>query len=315
VAVVSLLPLLLAFATVVARVDGYEVWFNPLVNSTDMLSLFTQPNLWPSALGKVEVFKFFEVAFLPGPCSLCGPNTLDNLKAVGAVSKLTSWGKTIAVETEVLKNWDCKGILPAQQSIQMVYNNVAALGGRLSFLDMDEPMMGAMHYCGMPLAEGAQITASFITWAKAALPGIVVGDIEPYPYYRAPQLEDWITTLINLHTPPAWFHIDLDFDLLAILESRGLVNGAQDMKRLDKFCNDRGIPFGVIINGFPAANDNIYGPLAVKHFRWFQEVLNMLHSSSIHIIFESWDVSPPVPNNLPETAAYTHTWLIDQLVP
>jgi len=295
--------------------EGYQVWFNPCIATSDYLQLFSNPALWPSSRNKVNVFKVFEQSLLPG-CGICGPAPGNNLTGYGdthALALLKSWGKVLAVELGVIKPWDCSGWSPAAVSAVQLVANAKSLGGEVLLFDMDEPFLGGTQSCKLSLDLSAAWTAQFIGWVHANIADVVVGDIEPYPYFRVNELEQWIQTLNNLIHIPS-FHVDLDFNLMEYLESRGLINGVDDMRRLKKFCNDRGIVFGVIVNAFPVSNDQQYGPLAVKHFEWFQRVLNILGEND-HIIFESWNIDPPTPNNVPENQAYTHTWLINNLIP
>lgn len=53
-----------------------QVWFTPSIGSPDMVELFTRPEAWPKARGRIDVFKFYAAQVLDDAvaCPACGPS-------------------------------------------------------------------------------------------------------------------------------------------------------------------------------------------------------------------------------------------------
>jgi hypothetical protein len=295
------------------------VWFAPNMGSRDYAELFTKPEQWSVARSRIDVFKFYTQNVLEYPCAICGDNTLDTFVEAGAFQKLTEWGIAIAVEVGAVKEWGCTG----QEEFRVakeVIRNVQAHGGTVSLLAMDEPFIGGQlvidgHSCGHNMYQSAKVTSQFIRQVNASFPQILVGDIEPYPYFSVPELEDWLLTLENRGITPAFFHLDVDIERVRVEGS----NVKADLQELSQFLQMHGIPFGVIFtsNWHAAGSDRAYFDSTMG---WIQTVKDAIGKPQ-HVIIQSWQAAPAdrknrlihdVPINLPESdpSIFSHTRLI-----
>lgn len=294
------------------------VWFAPNMGSTDYSRLFTNPEFWPEARSRIDVFKFYTQNVFDPPCSICGDNSLRSFAEAGAFRKLAEWGIAISIEVGAVKEWGCTGtdeFNAASAAIQ----NVFASGGTVVFLDMDEPYIGGQlvadgKSCGYSMEESADVTSHFVRQVNDTYPGILVGDIEPYPYFSVQELELWLTALEQRGVSLAHFHLDVDM-VRARNEGQDV---RADLQRLDRFLRERQIPFGVIItsnSNWSPASDCAYFEVAME---WIRTV-NAAIGRPQHVIFQSW-LGPSsegiheVPLNLPEgdTGSCSHTRLILQ---
>ena len=295
------------------------VWFAPNMGSRDYPDLFTEPEQWSIARSRINVFKFYTQNVLEYPCAICGDNTLSAFVDVQAFQKLTEWGIAISVEVGAVKEWGCTGKEEFRVAKEVI-ENIQANGGTVSILAMDEPFIGGQlvtngHSCGYDMEHGATVTSQFIRQVNASFPYIIVGDIEPYPYFSVPELEDWLLTLENRGITPAFFHLDVDIERVRVEGS----NVKADLQELSQFFQGHGIPFGVIFtsNWHAAGSDRAYFDSTLG---WIRTVNDAIGKPQ-HVIIQSWQAAPAdrenkeihdVPINLPENdpSAYSHTRLI-----
>lgn len=285
------------------------VWFAPNMGSRDYTDLFTQPEAWAEARAHVNVFMFYTQNLDNEPCNICGDNYLQPLVDADAFRKLADWGMGIAIEIGAVKEWGCSGEMEYQNA-RFVVQNVQRGGGVVSFLAMDEPLIGGK-LCGQNMEETAEITGRFVRRLREAYPSIVVGDIEPYPHFSTAELTQWLDLLEENDTRPAFFHLDVDIER-ARVERR---NVAADLQTLRQFSEARGIRFGVIFtsNWTRAGTDQGYYQSTME---WIRNVGDAIGRPQ-HLIFQSWQGPArsgyhEVPINLPEDdpAVYSHTRLI-----
>lgn len=293
------------------------VWFAPNFGSQGFVELFTQPGQWAEARSNVDVFQFYADNVIgEEPCSICGNNSLEAFIRVQAFQKLTEWSIAIGIELgPIYPDWDCSGDTVygnAHKAIQ----NIHYSGGEAAFLSMDEPLMYGQlgingKKCDYSVEETAAVTAHYIGRLASSHPDIAVGDIEPYPHFSVTELEDWILALEAQGVTPAFFYLDVDTERVRV-EKR---NVAVDLQTLEHFCNERGIPFGVIFtsNWTAAYSDKTYFNSAME---WAYTV-NAAIGKPQHVIFQSWQGpassgAHEVPANLPESdpGVFSHTRLI-----
>ena len=284
-----------------------EVWFTPNLGSTDLVALFERPAEWSKARGQIHVFKFYSqqvVAETPAECPECGNNILPNLVRAGAFSRLRQDAIAVAIEAGAIKEWGCRATVTARVA-RTALANVAANGGTVRDLAMDEPLLGG-ESCGYTLAESASVTADFVRQAGA---GARVGDIEPYPRFDAPTLQTWLRALMERGVKPAFFHLDVD-------RERATRIGAdveRDLKTLRDFSESAKIPFGVIFWSDQVGSNRAYYEDTMA---WVVRVGGTIGMPE-HSLFQSWVEAPDgtrrMPVNLPEgdPGAYAHTRLVN----
>ena len=293
------------------------VWFAPNFGSQGFVELFTQPDQWAEARAQVDVFQFYADNVADGgPCSICGDNSLDAFVRADAFRKLTDWGIAIGIEYgPIYPDWDCTSNIVYTNAGKAI-RNIRKNGGNVAFLSMDEPLMYGQldingKHCGYNVEKTASVTAGYIERLTSAYPNLSVGDIEPYPHFSVAELKEWILALEAQGVSPGFFHLDVDIERVRV-EKR---NVAADLKELERFCGEHGIPFGVIItsNWTAAYSDETYFRSALK---WV-ETIHAAIGKPRHIIFQSWQGPAPsgaheIPVNLPgnDPNIFSHTRLI-----
>lgn len=291
------------------------IWFAPNMGSRDYRELFTKPDQWSVARSRINVFKFYAQNVLNAPFPIGGDNTLRTFVDVQAFQKLKDWGIAISVEVGAVKEYGCTGkeeFRNAEAAIQ----NIQANGGTVTFLAMDEPFIGGEQViggraCGYTMEQSATVTAQFIRQVKGAYPHIIVGDVEPYPYFSVPKLEQWIVALEDRGAIPAFFHLDVDIERVRV-ERQDVI---ADLRTLSQFFQKRRIPFGVIFtsNWHAAGSNRAYFDSTME---WTRTVNDAIGKPQ-HVIFQSWQGPAAngvheVPINLPEKDPniYSHTRLL-----
>jgi hypothetical protein len=289
------------------------------MGSADFPALFSQPELWQTARERVDVFKFASNALAGFPYDIGGDNVLETFVEVGAFAKLHEWGIAISVEAGAIKFFACEAQSWADYA-NLAIDNVEANGGQVSFLSMDEPLIGGQvvengQTCGLTMDETAAVVAEFVDLVTAAHPDVIVGDIEAYPHYPVADLEEWILALQGAGAAPAFLHLDVDIERAAV-EGQDVID---DLRRLRDFSEQQGIPFGVILTAnwtFTDTDEHYFQ----STMEWADTVATALGRPS-HVIFQSWWGPAPsglheVPINLPEDdpAVYSHTRLINEIL-
>jgi len=196
---------------------------------------------------------------------------------------------------------------------------VTYYGGEVTFLAMDEPYIGGELTanglsCHQTMEQTADAAARYMDLVKASFPDIIVGDVEPYPYFSAAQIEDWTRALEARGAVPAFFHLDVNPREGGSLHDEAGI--AADMQELKAFYEERGISFGVIYTAnmnFGVQSDQGYYQLTMD---WLGQIQRAIGRPQ-HVIFESWLGPAPggrheVPINLPDDdpAVYSHTRLV-----
>jgi hypothetical protein len=275
-----------------------------------MLDLFSRPEQWQRARGQVDVLQFYSqnLAFAsPGDCPRCGRNVASGLESVGAFPSLSAWHIAVAIEAPALKSYACT-FDEALPFVERALDNAAAQGGLTQYLSLDEPL-GSSAACSYDTAAAAAQTAGFIREMHGRHPGLIIGDVEPYPLYSAQAIEEWIDALTANQAMPQYFHLDVDHRLTD-LEGRDV---SADLAALKAFCAVRHIPFGVLLTGSDGVDESAY----------YQDVLAWTGKVSAavgrpeHAVFQSFSMTKDglftVPRNLPEgdPNIFSHTRLLN----
>jgi hypothetical protein len=174
---------------------------------------------------------------------------------------------------------------------------------------MDEPLLGG-ELCGYTLEQSAEETAAFVRVLYREYPEVAVGDIEPYPYFRAERLATWMQALRHKRVPLSFFHLDVD----RVRADRLAIEVAGDLRSMQGACRVLGLSFGVILWGGDGTTDETYSEDVL---RWTHRVADATGQPE-HTVFQSWALSADgrrrVPVNLPEddSAVFSHTRLINE---
>jgi hypothetical protein len=257
------------------------------MGSTDHVELFTDPDAWTAERELIDVFQFHSAVLFDQPCPICSDNSIVTLGGADAFSQLKEWDIPIAVEVGAIYEDGCDGAANFARDAGVVIANVAAHGGSVRLLTMDEPLIngGPKDHplaCNYTPAEAAVETAAFVRAVSAAHPEILVGLVEPYPYFSIAELQDWIIELQGQGVTLPFFHLDVDAERVRV---EGQRVGA-DLRALREFCQARDIAFGVIFtsNWTQADSNRAYYRSTLD---WLGTVKRAIGRPQ-HVKFESW---------------------------
>ncbi|MCC6276323.1 MAG: hypothetical protein IT289_00250 [Oligoflexia bacterium] len=216
---------------------------------------------------------------------------LTKVVGVDALRKLKNWKKEVALEVGALKEWDCVGNI-ALRDIKLFVDNAIANGGAVHHLAMDEPLLAGVEFCKLSEAETTNRTAQFMKDTRAALPGLTLGSIEPYPHFKFSQLATFLNTLVQKGSKPDFFHLDVDRNHPFATKD----NLIRDLRKFRDLCQSLGIPFGVILNSHKDSSDQTF---FVDSQFWITIVDEAIGAPD-RSIFQSWSTKA-VPKNLPDS--------------
>jgi hypothetical protein len=286
------------------------VWFTPLphstqptgvVGSTDYLSLFSPTAPWQMAASHVQVFKIY------------GVSDFSDSDLTNIIANLKSRNIALALEWPVLSSSTCgAGIEGFGGSLLPTVQRIQSLGGTLSYLAMEQPYEWGSLYQGANACQWTALQVATnalveVTQAKSVFPNLLVGDITAvpsFPYLGTswPALYGtWFDTWRSLTGAPlAFFHVDVDWPeanwQAAVAEIRSVVE-------------QRGIPFGMVYNGFLTdESDSAWLGAAESHFVDYEVTSGYAPPDQVN--FQSWNANPT--HVLPETDPTAFTYLIDR---
>jgi hypothetical protein len=273
--------------------DRQSVWLSSDSSAPDMLDLFRHPELWARARERVGVFKF--VPPHVDPRIAAGRNSYAGLKDSGAFALLRQWGIRVAVEEGAVKEWDCTGTKQAAPATIGHIANIAAAGAALQVVAMDEPLVSGRGPCALSIDEIAARTAAYAGMvraskeAQASAEPIEIGDIEPYPLPDAATVMSWVRALAAHGFKPAFLHLDINVHYLDVHPEIRL---SDDLRRLNGFFHEAGIPLGIIIwSGYDPLNaDRAYYDHAMDLAGQVKAAIGMPDQ----LVFQSWVTRAPV---------------------
>jgi hypothetical protein len=264
----------------------------------DFMSLFSPDAPWQGAARHIRVFKLYGEWVV-------GSATDAQLKQV--VSDLQRRGIALAIEGGPLEAAGCgtgvEGFARAQWA--RIASRIAAAGGTIDYIDMDEPyyfghFFGGSQACRWSSEIIARQLASFINEIHQQFPNALIGDAEPLAapadadaYMKWMQLFTDVTGLRLAH-----LHIDVDW-------RRRM--WPQEVKSIEDYGRSLGIPVGIIYTGNSADHsDRIWLSNSGERVKRYELGVN---GRPEHVLFQSWHDKPD--HLLPETAEFTFTHFID----
>jgi hypothetical protein len=288
------------------------------MGSVDLVELFADPSAWEAERELIDVFQFHSAVLFAEPCAICGENSIATLGAADAFRQLAAWEIPVAVEVGAVYEDGCDGATNYARDAGVVIDNVAARGGSVRILAMDEPLLHGgpkpvRMSCDYTPAEAAVETANFVRAVKADHPEIIVGLTEPYPHYSVAELQDWIVELEGNGVTLPLFHLDVDVERVRV-ERHDVI---ADLRALRDFTEQRGITFGVIFtsNWTESGSNRAYYRSTLG---WVATVKRAIDRPR-HVKFESWQGPAPsghheIPVNLArnDPRGYGHLALLSE---
>jgi hypothetical protein len=288
------------------------IWFSPIIpaawnngiGSVDYLELFAPGADWTNASSRIQVFKMYTQMVSP---TFPGSFSDDTLRAI--FSYLNSHHIALAVEFPPLTPTAACGMGVegfAGELALPVASRIRELGGNLGYVAFDEPFFhGSTLYSG-PNACGwtpQQIALNALQSAveiRSVFPNVIIGDIEPVPAGG-----DWLSQYTAgidawralAGAPFAFFHFDVNWQ----------VDWKPRVESLREQLAGRGIPFGIIYNGWTTdLSDAQWMQDAKNHYAEWEAQGGTIPQ---HVIFQSWYAYPR--HVLPESDPTALTYLID----
>jgi hypothetical protein len=288
------------------------IWFTPVpyashpvgfFGSTDYLSLFRPTAPWQHAASRVQVFKVYGD----------GMDALSDADLRNLLADLKRRKISLALEWPVLSSGTCgTGIEGFGGNVLPVARRIKALGGTLKYLAMQQPFQwGSLykgeHSCQWTARQVATNALMQIKQAKKVFPNVLVGDIMAVPAFReagpdwATQFGTWFDTWRRLAGAPlAFFHVDVDWTV---------PNWQAAVAAVRPVVAQRGIPFGMVYNGFLTdETDSAWMAAAENHFVDYE--VRGGNAAPEQVDFQSWNPHPT--HVLPETDPTAFTYLIDR---
>ena len=286
------------------------VWFTPLpyashpdglFGSTDFLSLFSPTAPWQQAASHVEIFKLY------------GVDNFSDTDLADLIANLHQRNIALALEWPVLSSSTCgQGIEGFGSSPLPTMQRIQALGGVVSYLAMEQPFQWGSLWTGANSCQWTvqQVAANAlvaVNQAKTVFPNLMVGDISAIPPFQnftaswIPQYALWFDTWRSVTgSPLAFFHLDVDW---TVPNWQAAIAGVRPA------VEQRGIPFGIVYNGFLTdVTDSAWMAAAEKHFVDFEVTSG--YAPPEEVDFQSWNPNPT--HVLPETDPTAFTYLIDR---
>src|SRR4051812_32434470 len=305
---------LLALSLRGSAATPHLIWFCPGPGTLDYIRLFEHPEEWRRARDLVDVFKFYQQHTQPTNLAFA-PNTYAALANANAFRMVKSWGKKLALELGVVKDFVCADPLGTQHVIENSIASVRAVeaaGGKVDFLSMDDPLGGGKPaVCGGPAIEPTvDRIAAWVHGVEGVVPRQGIGMIEAYPLTSADDIERALLLLRDRGALPGFLHMDVDINAVRPPAS----DFTRDIPRLRDFAHAQGMQFGVLIFGSNPDVDALYALDAERLVNAIGAAFTDWNDMPDHIIIQSFAQTRSglwiTPSNLPEDRPYTHTTMI-----
>jgi hypothetical protein len=290
--------------------DGELAWFAPLpplstgpgrpfIGSDDFMELFKPGAAWDAAASHIQVFKLY------GEWVAYGATDVELAAAVKAIRER---GMALAVEAGPLDADEGCGVgiegFAGTDEGNLIANRIRQAGGSIDLVALDEPYYYASIYdgpnaCGWSAEKVAEEVAHYVDLMRSHFPAVIIGDTEPTP---PPVLTEtytsWLETFRAVNGYDLGFlHLDIDW---------ARTDWPVMVDEIVAFGRSFGVPVGMIYigNGSDPSDEVNVSVMGARALRLEDE----FGVDPGHVLFQSWVDHPD--RVLPESAAYTFTWLV-----
>ena len=267
--------------------------------------LITQPEQWETLRPRVGALLCTARAMIA--------QHADDGELETAMQRLRMLQVPLEIEVGALKEWGKTG--EATYHAQTAeWDRILGAGGDILSFAMDEPLICARERMDMPpeiaMEFAATETATFVELVSRNYPGILIGDVEGYPYLSADEIIAWIDLLESRLRERGvrgldFFRLDID-TMHFIARSGGDWHG---VRRIEEHCRQRGLPLSVV---YWAANYPAAQRMKIADDRtWYAAIMQMGFEYAYtggkpdQYVIESWVGAPE--KTLPETDPFTFT--------
>ena len=239
----------------------------------------------------------------------------NDLKA--AMQKLRQLNMPIEIEVGALKEWGKTGEGTYRAQTQE-WDRILQSGGNVISFAMDEPFIASREYMKISrenngdMEFAAEETAVFIELVRKNYPGILIGDIEAFPYFSADELIQWIDLLQSKLKARGlsgldFFRVDTNWPNFVVGNTD---ETWQDLKKIENHCRSINLPISVIYWAADYGNPRFEGYYDDR--TWYVGIMRMAYDYNIwnggnpdQLCIESW-VGGPV-KTLPESDPFSFT--------
>ncbi len=160
-------------------------------------------------------------------------------------SRMREWGLSLELEVGAVKEWGVTARDTFKWEVEH-WDRVVRLGGVISAISMDEPLVAATLLLHRSYEYGLEQTLDFISLARSRLPGVVLGEVEPYPHFTQKVHQRWIDDLQRGlkalgQTGLDFYRIDPDWS--AYVGNAGFWPG---VRTVEDYCRSQNLPFSLI---------------------------------------------------------------------
>jgi hypothetical protein len=301
-----------------------QVWFQPNIGSEDLLRLFKEPATWARARDKIDVFGFYFPCVLDSSNASVrrfgGANTLTALQRVDAFRKLMSWGKAINITTQSIQVHPVPPPAVANAEVQakltiQALDNIYAAGGKVQYITMDSPyFMSQPGRSNYTFGDTVRAIRTYVEAVHAKYPDVQIGENISYPSFSVAQIKQWIDALTAAGVPPAFEHLDINYQLLLRpRQAAARIRFASDLPALVAYIQRQGIRCGLVCTTTGIVNSTQQYYLETRQsIQLWQSVLRAYPDC---LVFQSWAEDTAgrktYPSNLPEVGNYSLTALVN----
>lgn len=278
-----------------------EVWMMPPASPDGRAwrDLFEHPEQWEKTRASIDVIGYADHM-------LRKQFTEEELRRW--LPQIGKWGLKLGLEVGAVKPWGPTG-QKAFDAQRATWDRFQACGGKIGALALDEPLCCTRNHLKQPDDYAVEETAQFIALVRQHYPDVQIGDIEPYPFLKVPELLTFVDALqARLKALKVrgidFFRVDVDWNHFNF----GNGNWA-DLKKLEQGCRQRKLPFSLI---YWAANYPAMKRLGIADdSTWYVGMMQQgyhyrfVHGAPDQVVLESW-VGAPL-QTVPETGEWTFT--------
>ena len=277
-----------------ATSSGRQIWFTmpnfPGPGQQDWAKLFGQPDTeWPTFLNNVQVFAATGVDKIPDPILSVAFRKLNQKHLSFAIDSLAqSWVNQPQCGHGVESYTDPPGH-------RKLVAKIKANGGRLVYIAMDEPLYFGHYYgghdaCHSSIENVAERAAAVMREYKNQFPGVIIGDIEPFPALtQQPGWQNdykaWMGAFQSVMGQPiAFLHVDINW---------AKPGWQASVQQASNFAHASQLQLGIIYNGNvhgdPAPTSQKWIDSAAQHYNIIEKPLGVVPDQ---VIFHSWEKYP-----------------------
>lgn len=305
--------LLVVFASVgfAGAGSAQTVWMAPkapyppaaISGNPDLMELFRTNAPWARTARSIKVLQ------LPTQFMAWVPDTqleiiVQDLKRRGIELAIESLAQNDATEPHCGQGVEGYG---HPKEVAAIAAKIKRVGGKLSFLAMDEPLYFGHYYrgpgaCHSSVNNVAERVAAVLTEYRKVFPDVLIGDIEPAGAFRIPEwsgdYKQWVAAFRDkVGTQLGFLRADIDWN---DAEPKQALADAVALAR------DNDLKFQIIYNGRDTDNsDDAWIQSAKANIRLSESIIPEAPDT---IVFQSWAPHPIY--LLPETSSTTLTGLI-----